>query len=628
MTSKYLALTVLLIAIVSCGGSDDSESKDSDSSTKASISGLSPECTVVKSASDENIDPDLNVELTLVGTHVSENEFDSSSAEVVAFDSCTDQLFVVNAADKTVDVLKFGVNNSAPYKFTSLSLTAAEVTAGIDIGAANSVAAYHGAIAVAIEAETKQDDGIIALYRADTLEILATYPAGALPDMVTFSANGRYILSANEGEPSDDYADDPEGSVTIVDLNNGFTSDLASVKQVLFTEFNQGKSRASEVPSGVRLAGPEGTSVAEDLEPEYITLDQDETTAWVALQENNAFAIIDIENAQVSSLVGLGGKSWSSDSGNTLDASDEDQLPGSFSSYDQLEGLYMPDALASFEKDGEIFILSANEGDGREYTYVTNQETCEDEGHTWDSDDNTDTDDYSTEDGDCISFTDEARGADILDKVAAEHPLKAALDDVSQLERLKVVNDKDSYSATDTIYSFGARSFSIWNRLGGLVYDSGDDIADRVFNEFSSRFSDITFNASNDTNFIVYAGDKRSDDKGTEPEAIEVASFGDRSFAFVGLERQGGVMVFEITDPTEPSYQLYVNNRDFLENVCTQVDDFGYCVDGVYREEAGDLGPESIEYFSRLGKHFLAIANEVSGTVSVYEITFESKPIL
>lgn len=623
MTIKHLALLTLSLAIVSCGGDNDD-----DTNELKSISGLSPECKSVEVAAVEDIDEKLNMELTLTGTYVSDNKFDSSSAEIVSYDLCTDQLFVVNAESKGIDVLAFGVGNSIPFKTDTINLTSAAVSADIKIGAANSVAAYQGAIAVAIEAETKQDNGIVALYRADTLEILATYEAGALPDMLTFSADGRYILAANEGEPSGDYANDPEGSITLIDLSEGFSSDDVVVKQIGFTDFNSGASRASEVPGTLRITGPDGTSLAQDLEPEYITLNQAGTTAWVALQENNALAVIDIASASVSALVDLGAKSWSSESGNELDASDEDQKVGDFASYDQLSGLYMPDAIVSFEKDGELYILSANEGDGREYQYTTTQETCEEAGHDWEGKDNSGNDEFSTLEDDCTSYTDEARGGKIAGKVAAEHPLKSALDDVAQLKRLKLIDDKDSYAAEDEIYSFGARSFSVWNADGGLVFDSGDEIADRVYNEFAGRFSDVTFNATNDSNFIVSTGDTRSDDKGTEPEALEVASFGNRSFAFVGLERQGGVMVFEITDPTEPSYQLYSNNRDFLEDVCTEVDDFGFCENGTYRPEAGDLGPESIEYFSRLSKHFIAVSNEVSGTTSVYEITFKSKPIL
>ena len=489
----------------------------------------------------------------------------------------------------------------------------------MEIGAANSVSAKQGLVAVAIEAATKQDAGLIALYRSDTLALIGTYTAGALPDMVALTDDARYILTANEGEPSADYSNDPEGSVTVVDLKEGFDAANAVVNQVSFAEFNTDAARAAEMPMYVRLAGPAGTSVAQDLEPEYIALNTAGDTAWVALQENNALAIIDIESASVTAFKGLGLKSWNAASGNELDASNKDAGTGEFASYEQLVGLYMPDTLASVDIDGTTFILSANEGDGREYIYETTQEACDNASHTWDGDDfapggdNEDATAYTTEEDDCISFIDEARGGDIVDLVDAAHPLKAALDDNDQLKRIKVITDAASYAAGDDIVTFGARSFSIWSEAGDLVYDSGDVIAKQVYAVEPDHF--------NSTNDEGNSGDNRSDDKGTEPEAIETAKIGERYFAFVGLERQGGVMVFDITDPAAPVFQSYLNNRDFTEGVCTELDG-DECNNDTYNTAAGDLGPESIDYFTRGGAHYIAVGNEVSGTTSVFEISF------
>ncbi|MEK9765882.1 MAG: hypothetical protein VW274_05325, partial [Thalassolituus sp.] len=261
------------------------------------------------------------------------------------------------------------------------------------------------------------------------------------------------------------------------------------------------------------------------------------------------------------------------------------------------------------------YVLSANEGDGREYIYNATQETCDNAGHSWDGDDFEGTAEYSTEEGDCISFTDEARGKDIVDLVDDAHPLKEALDSNSELKRIKVTNDFESYAAGDDIVTFGARSFSIWSAEGELVFDSGDMIAQKVFAAAADNF--------NSTNDVNGSADDRSDDKGTEPEAIEVAEINGRVFAFVGLERQGGIMVFDISNPEAPEYQSYLNNRDFTAAVCTVVNEDSECDNDTYNSAAGDLGPESIDYFSRVGKHFIAVGNEVSGTTTVYEIAFE-----
>ena len=612
MKIKLIVPAICAATLAACGGDDNS-----DNEVYQALLDLGIECTEATSVEESEAAGTLS--LSLIDTYVSGNDFATSSAEIVSYDSCSDRLYVVNSEDATIDVLSLAATNSAPSKESTIDLAAAATAAGVEIGAANSVSAKQGLVAVAIEAATKQDAGLIALYRSDTLALIGTYTAGALPDMVALTDDARYILTANEGEPSADYSNDPEGSVTVVDLKEGFDAANAVVNQVSFAEFNTDAARAAEMPMDVRLAGPAGTSVAQDLEPEYIALNTAGDTAWVALQENNALAIIDIESASVTAFKGLGLKSWNAASGNELDASNKDAGTGEFASYEQLVGLYMPATLASVDIDGTTFILSANEGDGREYIYETTQEACDNASHTWDGDDfapggdNEDATAYTTEEDDCISFIDEARGGDIVDLVDAAHPLKAALDDNDQLKRIKVITDAASYAAGDDIVTFGARSFSIWSEAGDLVYDSGDVIAKQVYAVEPDHF--------NSTNDEGNSGDNRSDDKGTEPEAIETAKIGERYFAFVGLERQGGVMVFDITDPAAPVFQSYLNNRDFTEGVCTELDG-DECNNDTYNTAAGDLGPESIDYFTRGGAHYIAVGNEVSGTTSVFEISF------
>nr|WP_275658311.1 choice-of-anchor I family protein [Vibrio sp. Isolate25] len=539
--------------------------------------------------------------LTLLGTYVADSEFDTSAAEIVAYDECSDQLFVVNAQAKRVDVMTLDAQNR-PTKAAHINLSTAGEMANIKIGAANSVSVHNGLVAVAIENQVKQENGLIALYHADTLELIKTYQTGALPDMVSFSKDGRYIATANEGEPNSDYSIDPEGSITLVDLASGI--EQAEVKQISFKAFNQGESRHDELMETIRISAP-GATVAQDLEPEYLTF-ADDGYLYVALQENNALAKIDIHKASVDSIYGLGGKSWET---KALDASNKDKKLGNFNSYPQLEGLYMPDSIASFQVEGETYIATANEGDGREYGFKTTQAVCDSKGFEWDEDDFTDSSQYRTEKGFCIVYSDELRGKDL--NVNASHPLKSQLSDKNQLARLKVVKPNGDLAQDDVVYSFGSRSFSLWNANGELVFDSGDEFADIV-----NTLDPQHLNSSNDSNETA---DDRSDDKGVEPEAIEVASINGRQYAFIGLERQGGIMVYDVSTPTSPMFINYINNRDFSEPVCTQVSD-GECSNDTYNPEAGDLGPESIRYFARHGQHLLAVGNEVSGTTSIYRI--------
>ncbi|MDF4892252.1 choice-of-anchor I family protein [Vibrio parahaemolyticus] len=537
--------------------------------------------------------------LTFVGSSIADAPFDTSAAEIVNYDACTDKLYVVNAQAKRVDVLSLN-ESSAPSQTDFIDLTDAGTSAGIEIGAANSVAVFNGLVAVAIENNNKQEDGLIALYRSDDLSLITTFKTGALPDMVGFSKDGRYIATANEGEPNSDYSIDPEGSVTLVDLSKGINN--ADVTQIGFGEFDG--VRSDELPKAVRISGP-NASIVQDLEPEYLTF-ADNGKIYVALQENNAMAIIDPQSQSVEKIVALGEKSWSN---SKLDASNKDKIIGNLKSYPQLVGLYMPDTLDSYSVNGQTYIVSANEGDGREYGFKTTQDECDQAGFKWDEDDYQGTPDYTNVKGSCLSHIDEVRGKKL--KVTTDPPLAGALKNNKQLARLKVIKPNHTLNAEENVQAFGARSFSIWNENGELVFDSGDDFATiALLNE--GKY----FNSTNDSNS---SGDDRSDDKGIEPEAIEVAKINGRYYAFIGLERQGGIMVYDITEPKQAQFLHYVNHRDYTQPVCTLVED-GECANDTYNPKAGNLAPESINYFARNGQHFIAVGNEVSGTTSVFRI--------
>ncbi|MCG9562371.1 choice-of-anchor I family protein [Vibrio chagasii] len=603
MNRKINKLTLLLPIAVSSAlaGCSQSTSSTASALSPTSFDALSLQCQ----SSQQPITSDAEVTgLTLVGSSLADAPFATSAAEIVSYDSCTDKLYVVNAQAQKVDVLSMNAD-SAPTSEGSIDLQSAATASGINIGAANSVSTHQGLVAVAIENEDKQQNGIIALYRSDTLELITTYTAGALPDMVSFSKDGRYIASANEGEPNADYSIDPEGSVTLVDLANGPMQ--AKVTQINFKAFNQGQSRHQELTDKVRISGPSAT-VAQDLEPEYLTF-ADNGKLYVALQENNALAAIDVATAEVDAILGLGGKPWDSAQ---LDASNKDKNIGNLQSYAMLEGLYMPDSITSYSVDGNTYIVTANEGDGREYGIKTTQKVCDDKGFEWDGDDYKGTENYTTEKDFCIAYVDEVRGKKL--DVDANHPLAGALKDNKQLARLKVIKPQGTLAADQKVQAFGSRSFSIWDESGELVFDSGDDFARIVLDQDPANF-----NSTNDNN---QSGDDRSDDKGVEPEAIEVAEINGKHYAFIGLERQGGIMVYDVTQPKNASFISYLNNRDFTQTVCTKVDEDGDCDNDTYNSKAGDLGPESIKYFTRSGNHFIAVGNEVSGSTSVYRVEF------
>ncbi|MBT3010138.1 MAG: choice-of-anchor I family protein [Candidatus Thiodiazotropha endolucinida] len=510
---------------------------------------------VVIAGHDKSVDLSLNV----IGQYETAI-FDDGAAEIVAHDPRTQRLFAINASAASVDVLD--INDPTNPQLIG-TIDATELGAG-----ANSVAVYNGVVAVAIEAGDPQAPGLVAFYDAVDLGLIDTREVGALPDMVTFTPNGRYLLVANEGEPNDDYTVDPEGSISIIDLKHGISH--ATVRTAGFGRFNGQEDLLKK--RGIRIYGP-GASVAQDLEPEYITVSRNSKRAWVSLQENNALALIDIRRAKIKRLIPLGTKDHSQ-SDNALDASNRDDTIN-ITSW-PIKGMYQPDAITSYNYRGRTFIVTANEGDSRDY------------------------------DG----FSEEDRVGDLdLDPVV--FPDAATLQADANLGRLKtttVNGDTDGDGDFDELYSYGARSFSIRNARGKLIYDSADD-----FERITADLLPDHFNSNNDENGSF---DSRSDDKGPEPEGVTLGKIEGRTYAFIGLERVGGIMVYDISNPHRVEFVDYVNNRDF--SVPAELDD------GSANPLAGDLGPEGITFIaeddSPIEAPLLVVGNEVSGTTTIYSI--------
>lgn len=532
----------------------------------------------------------IGMQLLPVARYVT-GSYGAGAAEITAFHAPSKRIFVVNGAANRIEVL-----DGANIKSQALSdpLTASNLTSQpltlpatatvrnsadqdetVTLGFANSISIQGQLLAVAVENKNRTEAGVALIYDLSQGAPLLKQAirVGAQPDMLTFSSDGKWLLVANEGEPASDYSADPEGSVSLISLTNAVAATQA--RTVSFSALNGDK--ASLAAKGVKFAGPASTTVAQDLEPEYIAFSPDLKKAWVVLQENNAVAVVDLAAAKLDKILPLGFKDYSL-AKNSLDVSNKDgvnmqTVPGLF-------GMYQPDTLQSYGWQGGAFYVSANEGDARDWA----------------------------------GFSEQKRVSALKRSAAlsARQPYNADV-----LGRLNVttalgLNASGEY---DALYAYGARSFSIWDQNGQQVFDSGNDLERIAAGVHGDKFN---------SNHLTVEGDNRSDDKGPEPEALALGQINGRTYAFVGTERMSGIYVYDISNPYAPQFVDYSYNRD-LNAVYNINDDKVPAVVTGNVAQAGDLGPESLAFVpaanSPTGKPLLLMANEVSGTLTVFELT-------
>jgi hypothetical protein len=478
----------------------------------------------------------------------------TNSAEIVVHDPATQRLYIANSIGAKLDIVNFS-NPTAPVLINSLSVAA--------YGNINSVAVNDSIVALAIENNINPQDSGRIVFLDYNGTFISQVKTAAMPDMIMFNHAGTRVLAACEGEPNTAYTSDPEGAVAIVNI----TGNLAAITQsavthITFTSFN-GQEAALRA-QGIRIYGP-GSTAAQDFEPEYITISEDDQTAWVTLQENNAVAVVNLQTNTVTQLLPLGYKNHNA-AGNGLDASD--QSAGVNLSLFPVKGMYLPDAISRFKVGNQDYLITANEGDARAYS----------------------------------GFNEESRISGLsLDPTAfPQGALMKANTFMGRLNATNKMGDTDNDGDIDEIYVYGSRSFSIWNATtGAQVFDSGDQL-ERITSTHPV-FGGM-FNASNSTSA---AAKNRSDDKGPEPEGITTAVINGETYVFVSLERIGGVMMYNITNPAAPVFVGYYNNRSVATN-------------------GPDRGAEGIIFISAAnspnGQPLVLLANETSSTLSIFQV--------
>ena len=522
--------------------------------------------------------------------------FDESAAEITAYVPGAKRVLTINAQAGEVDVLDVS-NPTRPTKLTSMSAAGATDVAGgtLPTGAvANSVSVRSdGLAAIAIEAPTKTDPGWVLFVdaAAATPRVLGAVRVGAQPDMVAISPDGKYAVSADEGEPNDDYTVDPEGSVSVITLPAVGTVAAPAAGSVRTADFRAYDAGTATLKDGVRIfAGIEGSEfpIAENLEPEFVAIHG--STAYVTLQENNAIATVDLATATVTDVMPLGFKDHGV-KGNGLDASDRDDAIN-ITTYPGLYGMYQPDGIATFTgADGKTYLITANEGDAREWGDFVEVERVS------------------------------ALGTDGLAPVCEDSPLATQTGnaDLGRLEVSIVEGLNEAGTCYEALYVPGGRSIAVWTTDGELVAETGEALevmtAEVLPEYFNSNHVDTSF-------------DSRSDAKGPEPENLAVGVVDGRTYAFVGLERIGGIAVFDVTDAADPAKGAdlvgYVNNRDFSVSVRDSADIPAALA------QAGDLGPEGVTFVaadvSPTGRPMLAVGNEVSGTTTLFDFQPPAPP--
>lgn len=488
---------------------------------------------------------------------------DGGVTEIVDYNTVTGWAYAVNgqSGNLTAIALK-NIENKDKIDLldgNDIDISSLVQSADFTYGDMTSVAVSHDgtSLAVAIQGKETNANGRVALFDCNqdgTITLKQLFEVGVQPDMVVFTNDDGQILTANEGEPRDGYtgAVDPKGSISVINTKTN------KAKTVDFTAFDS--QRDALIEKGIVLK--KGVLPSTDLEPEYIAVS--DSKAYITLQEANAIAKLDLNSLEIEDIYSVGFEDYSKIA---IDIDKKDEKYNA-QTYDSLKGIRMPDAISVYTVDGIDYLITANEGDSRDWNGYSNE----------------------------IEVNFGKGKTSPTGKITADNSGltgKVTFFDTSDYDGLNNEND----------YLFGGRSSTIFKADEESlqeIYTTGND-----FEVKTAAYLPNNFNCSNDDATI----DDRSGKKGPEAEAVTIGQIEDKTFAFIGLERIGGIMVYDITNPEKTEFVNYINSRDFSTDI------------------GGDDSPEGIHFIagndSITGKPQLVVAYEVSGTVGVYDLTLQ-----
>ncbi|XP_046549457.1 mesenchyme-specific cell surface glycoprotein-like [Haliotis rubra] len=447
-----------------------------------------------------------------------------------------------------------------------------------------------GYIFTALDNRTERANGkmIVFRYNPATKQIneVLQVQVGAIPDMVKPTRDCSKIIVAVEGEAYEyppNHIIDPPGLVVIVNFPSGVGGNTI-ISTLNFERFNERVPFLEQ--SGVRHVYRENNNpFSNDVEPEYVAINADDTKAYIMLQENNAVATVDLETETISEVYGLGYKNWTS---LKLDPSDRDG-GANMNSY-TVYGMYQPDSFVHFQFKGGNYLVMANEGDAKVYEYGAYQ------------------------------WSEEERGSKVApqDLYNIDFTTQQQLSDNSKLGRLKFgvsPSERDSQGFLKAMFTYGGRGWSIRRAEDmSLIYDSGNDVADRTLQQQFDLFN-CELDDENDRPYNSF--DMRSDNKGAETEDVTVGEIDGYTLFFVANERPGTIMTYSVKDDlSHPKFQhIYSGIPETWGRTWQQMyDDWDLteidCEDNKFVPASE----------SPTGKPILFAGGSVSGTVSILEV--------